>query len=841
LQCKLITEDGKEIIGTMKKKGHCNTNDNKQKSRPPLHYLQLHEDCTEPKISSVSGECIVKFRINDVSQNHKNQGFHVVIQPNIAKLPHLCEVYECRSKKIIVKSKSPEKLNAQSSSKKRRSSRRSKKKVTYDEEEDEDDDGEEEGEEAMVGQNGYSQHNGHHTKKHSKSKRKRKKKRKHKKCGDSDGEYKPEHSENSDREQTEHIKLEGDIENNLRKRRKLNSSQYIKTNGPKTFDVPPTQHWFHHKHSKQTKSTQTAKDKSVGPEAEIQLFAQSCFEMLQFREWVLIGYQTQYIHRKKNKDKLQIVRCLLCDAEGTWDYNKTPRHKKGCDFVKLKRSFHQIQHQFANLSASPMQANEVRDYPMTTIISPTPKMSHLPPLPPQHHPQHNRLFPPPIPPPFYTHPFPPMFAPNPPYHILPNPPPLIQASSSNTTNDHNKTTKTVIKKEKPHKEKKKTKIKTQEIEKNTEHKNKEKSPLMFPFGGHQSPQMFPQNINPMQSPLFSMSNVPQTPQMFGQPLSGNNNPSNNNMFLPGPNPNAHNVGNHHSSLNNYHSFGHTASSLPMPLSIPMRSIISPNIHNNKEVKSSSALSSSSMSSSSEHKEKNTTSSKKENSRSPTPNPPISTITAMSGITQDPNLNPPDIEDNDIQMTSSKNNHNDNDNKLILDNMPSFHSSRASSACNTAAATMGSPTATLRSNPPQSKPKKNNVQMAVSVDSGISRLSQSASLSAVATAGGLTVNTPNNDQMIAAHAPPPLLPQYNSFESHILQQPQHQHSSNNSIETQIGSMPPLHPDSNTNSNKPSNNATDNKPLHQRRLMENAPTTLTIPSAVTSNSTPFHNMT
>eukprot|EP01084_Bolivina_argentea_P224988 380314_1 len=42
LKCKLITEHGKEIIGTMKKKSSSNNNDNK--SRPPLHYLQLHED-----------------------------------------------------------------------------------------------------------------------------------------------------------------------------------------------------------------------------------------------------------------------------------------------------------------------------------------------------------------------------------------------------------------------------------------------------------------------------------------------------------------------------------------------------------------------------------------------------------------------------------------------------------------------------------------------------------------------------------------------------------------------------------------------------------------------------
>eukprot|EP01084_Bolivina_argentea_P216589 367917_1 len=83
-----------------------------------------------------------------------------------------------------------------------------------------------------------------------------------------------------------------------------------------------------------------------------------------------------------------------------------------------------------------------------------------------------------------------------------------------------------------------------------------------------------------------------------------------------------------------------------------------------------------------------------------------------------------------------------------------------------------------------------------------------------------VNNKNTSQMILAHAPP-LLPQYiiSPHAPHIL----HQNSSNNSIETQIGSMPPLHPD--TNSSSPT---TSDKPLHQRRLMENAPTTLTIPA-------------
>ena len=127
LVCQLMTEDGKEITGAMFKKGHqgpdhgmnghahshSNGRRSKQKARPPLHYLQLHEDCQSPCISSVDGECIMKFRINDVSQNHKNQGFHVIIRPDIENSPHLCEVYETKSSKIIVKSKSPEKLNAQ--------------------------------------------------------------------------------------------------------------------------------------------------------------------------------------------------------------------------------------------------------------------------------------------------------------------------------------------------------------------------------------------------------------------------------------------------------------------------------------------------------------------------------------------------------------------------------------------------------------------------------------------------------------------------------------------------------------------------------------------------------
>ena len=69
-------------------------------------------------------------------------------------------------------------------------------------------------------------------------------------------------------------------------------------------------------------------------------------------------------------------------------------------------------------------------------------------------------------------------------------------------------------------------------------------------------------------------------------------------------------------------------------------------------------------------------------------------------------------------------------------------------------------------------------------------------------------------------PLPLLSRFNltTPTNHYL----HQHSSNNSIETQIGSMPPLHPDANPESNGSNKPA----PLHQRRR-QSAPTTLTIP--------------
>merc|ERR1712176_1588012 len=182
---------------------------------------------------------------------------------------------------------------------------------------------------------------------------------------------------------------------------------------------------------------------------EAQLFAQSCFELLQFREWVSIGYQTKYNSKKhkKDSDKVQIVRCLLCDAEGTWNVHKPPRHKKGCDFVQLKRAFASMEPHFLNiplLNKSEITEQAVSSYPnQPNIIPPTPKMSHLPPLPShsQHH-SHHRYMPPPanpFPPPFFAQIPPPMFPPNPSYHILPNqPPPLMQAGSAGNANKDSK-------------------------------------------------------------------------------------------------------------------------------------------------------------------------------------------------------------------------------------------------------------------------------------------------------------------------------------------------------------------------------------------------------------------
>ena len=162
-------------------------------------------------------------------------------------------------------------------------------------------------------------------------------------------------------------------------------------------------------------------------------------------------------------------------------------------------------------------------------------------------------------------------------------------------------------------------------------------------------------------------------------------------------------------------------------------------------------------------------------------------------------------------------------------------------------TLKGSTSTSCSSTPPINNNKHQIAAAISVDSGISRLSQSASLSAVATAGGLTVNTPlpsingnhhhqedgdgdeggggdgqeNNGR--SNQIPLPLLSRFNlpTPSNHYLH---HQHSSNNSIETQLGSMPPLHPDANPESNGSANGKP--APLHQRRR-QSAPTTLTIP--------------
>jgi len=486
-----------------------------------------------------------------------------------------------------------------------------------------------------------------------------------------------------------------------------------------------------------------------------------------------------------------------------------------------------------------MTEQPVSSYPnQPNIIPPTPKMSRLPPLPSQHH----RFMPPPaFPPPFFAQIPPPMFPPNPSYHILPNQPPPLMGQGNGNNKDNKKLIKTEEDKNKTLGMEKNGKVivKKQENKEQEHHDannnqpQPQSTPMMFPFG-NQSPTMFPQNVGPMQSPLFSMNNVPQTP--YFQSTNGGN-----GAFLPGPNPNAHNVGNHHSSLSQYHSFGHTASTLPMPLSLPMNNMMHPKDENDKEPKntsnaSSSSSSSASSSSSSANSESNEKKSNSEHrhSRSPTPhsraqslNPGVSTITAMSGLTQDSHPSP------------DHHHHNNNSSGMInpFQSTQSHSRSSSNSICNTSRATMGSPTATLRSNPPQSK-------SAISVDSGISRLSQSASLSAVATAGGLTVNTPlpsmnghhhpvngngnggeeggedegNDNHLMSAHAPPPLMSRFNHY---LPSNPPHT-SSNTSIDTQVGSMPPLNPD-------PSgNNSTKSTPLHQRRR-QSAPTSLAIPFA------------
>jgi len=929
LQCKLMTEDGKEIIGAMFKKGHqppdhdekhnghststSNGRRSKQKARPPLHYLQLHEDCQSPCISSVDGECTIKFRINDVSQNHKNQGFHVIIQPDIENSPHLCEVYECRSSKIIVKSKSPEKLNAQGGSKKRRSTRtRTKKKAStrhsvYDEDGD------------LMNGNGY------HATRSRTRKRKGKSKRSRRQSDDED--YKPELSDNSDLDLMDddhlrsHIKREHDVHNHLRKRRKLNGSEYVKTNGiecvvPRSFDCAPTDHWFPSMQPAPSKESngKEGDDSCHGPEAQIQRFAQNCFDMLQFREWVTIGHQTKYIEQRGDEkcDSVKIVRCLLCDAEGAWSKHKVPRHKKECEFIALKQTFQAMKPHFIKLpkvslsrknenvpsstnqkssssscgsasavafsassssSSSPSTSGTVRprrvplpysrhsgsgmrSKPDRTTISP-PKMGHLPPLPHPHPPQHSRFMPPM---PFPTHPF---FAPphgffpvQPTYQIMPNqpPPPLMHVSPSNPSNVEVKhSTKlangTVTKMEDGTKTrngtkntKSRSKIKSQDIHqrgnesvsgaKDDDAMNRKASPLMYPFG-HQSPSMFPANVGPMQSPLFS-SNL-QTPQMFNAPLSGTNGSS--NMFLGAANPN----GQHSTHFHAMSSFSHTASTLPMPLQIPMASNGSSKSNGEcNDSKNSMNDGGNGRNNGSPHRHRSSS----PQSRAQSINPPVSTITAMSGISQDRNINADPVDrphdaSNGLDPHDQSNmssvaatagdgmtcNSNPMSSSTLLDPLSPFHSS---------------PNGTLRSK----SERRATVPTSVSVDSAI--LSQSASLSAVATAGGLTVNSApaahsksatnsprppqsesgnavesrSQSQMIAAHAPP-LLPRY----LHIMPP----------------SMPALHPETTNTDSSPSPTSRSNDstkppplpPLHERRLMENAPAALTIPS-VTSNS-------
>jgi hypothetical protein len=391
-----------------------------------------------------------------------------------------------------------------------------------------------------------------------------------------------------------------------------------------------------------------------------------------------------------------------------------------------------------------------------------------------------------------------------------------------------------------------SKIKTQEVHqrrndavsgaKDDDTMNRKSSPLMFPFG-HHSPSMYPANVGPMQSPLFP-SNL-QTPQMFNAPLSGTNGSS--NLFLPAANPN----GQHSSHFHAMSSFNHTASTLPMPLQLPMTTSNGSSKSNGERDDSKTSMNGNVDGGNNGNPHRHRSPSPQ--SRAQSINPPVSTITAMSGISQDRNINADPVDrlhdasnvldghehSNMSSMSATAGdgmtcNSNPMSSSTLLDQLSPFHSS---------------PNGTLRSK----SERRATVPTSVSVDSAI--LSQSASLSAVATAGGLTVNSapaahsksatnspgpphdqsdPGNtvdstsqSQMIAAHAPP-MLPQYIQ-----IMPPQ--------------MMPALHAETTNTDSSPSPTSRSNDtskppslpPLHERRLMENAPTALTIPS-VTSNS-------
>jgi len=439
--------------------------------------------------------------------------------------------------------------------------------------------------------------------------------------------------------------------------------------------------------------------------------------------------------------------------------------------------------------------------------------------------------------------------------------------------------------------------------KNGNCKSNKNSPLMFPFA-QQSPQIFA-SVGPMHSPsLFGVNNVPQTPQMFAQTP----------MFLPAPNPNVAMNSNHHHSTMMTHAhnldktklsqFAATSATLPMPLTV-MTSSNSNSNSNSSPMDSTSPI----LNGNTQGTELDIDDHHHQHHQLPAPQSPLHAPLKLNASAADDNCN-------------HRSGHNSHKNVRPF---ATSSCSRASSVCNTAAATAGSPTVngsikhrTASSNsslnacttptPPNSNTARSTLttssdknagnlssrssnehdnnnhshhnghnhqhtQIAVSVDSVRTSQSHSASLSAVATAGGLTVNTPlpSISSVMAAgtmsintdvkstisdapthHPPPPasssLLP---ALPAHIVlpqlqPSPKTVHASTvvtlqhscNSIETQIGSTPPCHPNVNVVTSSPSsasNQSTHehmdadktNIPLHQRRSMGNAPSMLNIP--------------
>ncbi len=121
VKCRLETENGQRkdcMLRRSRKKG--SKRDDSSSSHTGMteaSYLTIRPVRPEIKPKRGTNKCEAAFgiRINDVSQNHHNQKFRIVIEPDWEANAKLSDIWGTKSSKILVKSKSPAKLRQQSS------------------------------------------------------------------------------------------------------------------------------------------------------------------------------------------------------------------------------------------------------------------------------------------------------------------------------------------------------------------------------------------------------------------------------------------------------------------------------------------------------------------------------------------------------------------------------------------------------------------------------------------------------------------------------------------------------------------------------------------------------